>query len=322
MVQRQTKVLTPVRGRRYRVTRLDACGNPVYGENGQVVTKGVVSAAFTANTSEADEIRVTNSAGETCVLEPSTTSLEGFTGEIQLCGMDPDMFEIMTGMPVEYDHLGVAVGVRVDVGVDLTAFAFALEIWTGLASDDACGEIGEVEYGYILLPFMKGGRLSDFTVENGAINFTVADATSRRGGSWGKGPYCVVPNLPEGGGDATPGPLLTALTSTQVMLLRRTNVAPPAATVGGHPLLDLGWTELATVTATPDDLDVDVDVSPSLLAGEGVYYDFGDDTWDYVEGPGDGAVTHTYDEPGEYTITAQAGGCEPVTTTVTVTEGS
>lgn len=322
MVQRVTKTLTPVRGRRYRITRLDACGNPVYGENGQVVTKGVVSAAFTSNTSETDEIRTTNSGGETCVLEPSTVSLEGFTGEIQFCGLDPDMFEIMTGMPVEYDFLGRAVGIRVDVGVDMTAFSFGLEIWTGLASDDACGEIGETEYGYILLPFMKGGRLSDFTVENAAINFTIADATSRRGGSWGVGPYCVVPNLPEVGTDPIPGPLLTPLTSTQVMLLRRTNVAPPAPFEGGRPLLDLAWTELSSLIATPDDLEVTVTVSPSLLAGEGVYYDFGDDTWDYIEGPGDGEVVHVYAEPGTYTITAQAGSCDAVTDDVVVTEGS
>jgi hypothetical protein len=322
MVQRVTKPLTLVRGRRYRVTRLDACGNPVYGENGQVVTKGVISAAFTANTSETDEIRVVNSNGDTCVLEDSVTSLEGYTGEIQFCNMDPDIFEIMTGMPVEYDYAGVAVGIRVDLGVDMDSFSFGLEIWLGLSSDDACGEIGEVEYGYVLLPYMKGGRLSDFTVENGAINFTVADAKSKRGGGWGVGPYCVIPTLPEGETDPVPGPLTTALTSTQVMLLRRTNVAPPAAADGGRPLLDLGWTEITTVTATPDDLEVDVTITPSILEGEGVYYDFGDDTWDYVEGPGDGAVTHTYAAAGTYTVTAISGGCEAVTDDVTVTEGS
>jgi hypothetical protein len=317
MVMRVTKTLTPVRGRRYRVTRLDACGNPVYGENGQVVTKGVISAAFTSVTTETEEIRVQNSGGETCVLEPAVVSLEGFTGEIQFCGMDPDMFEIMTGMPVVYDIDGAAVGIAVDVGVDLTAFSFALEIWTGLASDDACGEVGETEYGYVLTPFMKGGRLSDFTVENGAINFTIADATSRRGGSWGKGPHCVVVNT----GDV-PGPLLVDLTSTQVMVLMRTKVAPPADAVGGRPLQDLDWTELVSVTATPDNLDIDVVVSPAILSGEGVYYDFGDDTWDYVDGPGTGDVTHTYAEAGTYTVTAIVGGCAVVSDEVTVTEGS
>jgi hypothetical protein len=314
---RVTKTLTPVRGRRYRVTRLDSCGNPVFGDNGQVVTSGVISAAFTATTSETDEIRVTNSGGETCVFEPSVTSLEGFSSEIQFCGMDPDMFEMMTGMPVIYDVDGAAVGVAVDVGVSLEDFAFGLEIWTGVASDDACGEVGEVQYGYILTPYMKGGHLADFTIENGAINFTIADATSRKGGSWGVGPYCVVENPAD-----TAGPLITALTNTQVMVIMLTNVAPPAAAVGGRPLLDLGWTELVSVTGTPDDLDVDVVVSPSIVDGEGVYYDFGDGTWDYIEGPGTGATTHTYEAAGTYTITAIVGGCATVEDEVVVTAGS
>lgn len=306
-----------IRGQRYRITRLDSCGNPVFGDDGQVVTKGVVTAAFTSVTTATDEIRVTNSNGETCILEPAQTSLEGYTAEIAFCNLDPDMFEIMTGMPVIYDIDGTAVGIAVDIGVDLSSFAFALEIWTGLATDDACGELGETEYGYILVPYFKGGRLSDFTVENNAISFTVADATSRKGGSWGKGPYCVVENV-----GSTVGPLLVALTSTQVMVLMRTNVAPPAAADGGRPLLDLDWTELATVTPTVDHLEVDFVVSPSILSGESVYYDFGDDTWEWIAGPGTAAVTHTYDAAGTYTVSAISGGCVPVTHSVVAVEGS
>jgi hypothetical protein len=316
---RVTKTLTPVRGRRYRVTRLDACGNPVYGDNGQAITSGVITATFSAQTTETDEINIRNSSGEICLFEASVVSLEGFTAEIQFCGMDPDVFNMLTGMPVDYDINGRAVGVIVDTGVSLEDFSFGLEIWTGLKSDEACGEVGSVEYGYILVPFMKGGRLADFTVENNAINFTVADSNSRKGGSWGKGPHCVVENA-----GSTAGPLLTALTSTQVMVITRTNVAPPAAAEGGRPLLDLGWTELTTLTpvVTPGDLEVDFTISGSLAADEGVYYDFGDDTWDYIEGPGTGAVTHEYAVPGTYTVTALAGGCAPVSEEITVTEGS
>lgn len=317
MVTRVTKTLTPVRGRRYRLTREDSCGNPVYGLDGQAVTKGVITATFTATSTTTDEIRIINSGGEDCIFEPSITSLQGYSAEIQFCGMDPDVFEIMTGMPVIYDIDGAAVGIAIDVDVSLEDFAFGLEIWTGVASDDACGEVGETNYGYILLPYMKGGSLGDFTVENNAINFTITGATSRKGGSWGKGPYCVVENS----GSAA-GPLLVALTSTQVMAILLTNVAPPAAFTGGQPLLDLAWTELVSVTGTPDDLDVDVVVSPAILADEGVFYDFGDGTWDFVAGPGTAAATHTYEAAGTYTITAISGGCDVVSDEVTVTEGS
>lgn len=315
-MSRVTKTLSPVRGRRYRVTRLDSCGNPVYGDNGQVVTSGVVSAAFSATTTATDEIRVTNSNGETCVFEPAITSLEGFSAEIQFCGMDPDMFEMLTGMPVIYDIDGVAVGVAVDVGISLEDFAFGLEIWTGLAGDDACGQVGDIEYGYVLTPYMKGGHLNDFTVENGAINFTVSDASSRQGGGWGAGPYCVV----VGEGDA-PSELLAPLTSTQVLALMLTKVAPPAAATGGRPLLNTAWAVQTGVSAAHTGLEADFTLTPGLSADQGAYYDFGDDTWDYVT-TDDGDTSHTYAAAGTYTVTVQSGGCAPVTTTVTVTETS
>lgn len=313
---RVTKTLSPVRGRRYRVTRLDSCGNPVFGDDGQVVTSGVVSAAFTATTTSTDEIRVTNSNGDTCVFEPAVTSLEGFSAEIQFCGMDPDMFEMLTGMPVIYDFDGAAVGVAVDVGISLEDFAFGLEIWTGLAGDDACGQVGDVEYGYILTPYMKGGHLNDFTVENGAINFTVSDASSRQGGGWGAGPYGVV----VGAGDL-PSELLVPLTSTQVLVLMLTKVAPPAASIGGRPLLDSSWDVQTGVTATHTGLEADFTITPGVGDGQGAYYDFGDDTWDYVT-TDNGDTTHTYAAAGTYHVSVLVGGFAPVTVSVTVTETS
>lgn len=312
---RVTKTMTPVRGRRYRITRLDSCGNPVFGDDGQAVTKGVVTAAFTATTNSADDIQVVNSGGENCVFEPGVTSLEGFSAEIEFCGMDPDVFEIMTGMPVIYDIDGAAVGVAVDVGVDLESFAFSLEIWTGLKAEDACGQVGDIDYGYILVPYMKGGHLSDFTVENGAIDFTISDATSRTGGAWGKGPYNVVVNE----GDVA-GPLLVSLTSTQVLVLMLTKVEPPAAAVGGRPLLDPSDTTLTALAATIVDLEADFTVTPSISSGEGVWYEFGDDTWDFVTTV-PGSTTHTYAAAGTYIATASANGIV-VSHTVVVTEGS
>ena len=57
-----TKCLSLVKGRRIRLTRLDGCGRPVYGDCSTAVSKGFISVAFTANTTESDEINVTNAA--------------------------------------------------------------------------------------------------------------------------------------------------------------------------------------------------------------------------------------------------------------------
>ena len=78
MATHATKCLSLVKGRRIRVTKLDSCGRPIYGDDSQVVSKGFISVAFTANTSESDEINVTNAAGEVCVFEAAVTSLTGY----------------------------------------------------------------------------------------------------------------------------------------------------------------------------------------------------------------------------------------------------
>jgi len=60
----QSRCFSPVRGRAMRVTRLDGCGRPVYGDGSVGVSDGFVSVAFTANTDEGEEINVTNAAGK------------------------------------------------------------------------------------------------------------------------------------------------------------------------------------------------------------------------------------------------------------------
>lgn len=187
----QTKCLSLVKGRRIRVTKLDGCGRPVFGECSQAVSKGFISVAFTANTLDTDEINVTNAAGERCVYEPAETSLTGYTLEIQFCEVDPELFSLVTGQPVTFDAGGTNVnGFDIDTQTSLTAGGFALELWAGAANTDACATEGaQGAFGYLLIPFLKGGIVGDFTVENGAVTFTLTGASTRDGNSWGFGPY-------------------------------------------------------------------------------------------------------------------------------------
>ena len=67
---RTGKCITLVRGRVARVTRLDACARPVYGEYNSATTDGVITVNATANSTDTEEINVTNFAGRRCVYEP------------------------------------------------------------------------------------------------------------------------------------------------------------------------------------------------------------------------------------------------------------
>ena len=310
-----TKCISLVKGRRIRVTKLDSCGRPVFGECSQAVSKGFISVAFTANTIDTDEINVTNAAGERCVFEPAETSLSGYTLEIAFCEVDPDLFALVTGQPVVSNVDEETIGFDIDTATNLSAQGFALELWAGAANSDACATEGaQGSYGYLLIPFLKGGIVGDFTVENGAVTFTISGATTRDGNAWGVGPY---PDIMLDGALPTPaaGPMQTAVSPTTALRTMIVDLNPPEVACGCRPLLDPDGGELigisavvagmlATFTPDPDDL-----ITP-------FWYDFGDGTWDYIASGSMGATTHTYASAGTYTARASTNGTWVETTVV------
>lgn len=217
-----------LRGRRLRVTRLDGCGNPVLGPESAVVTKGFISVALTANTEEGEEISVTNADGDTCVLDTPCPKLRNYSVEITFCDVNPILFTLMSGQPVVMNGTDT-VGFRMNSDVRACDSGFAVELWTGVATD-TCGTDG-VSYGYLLLPFLQGGLLADFTVENAAINFTLTGAVTKKGSGWGVGPYDVVLD-----DDDLPSPLLVAIDEKDHLHVQVTSVAPPESACGATAL--------------------------------------------------------------------------------------
>lgn len=220
-----------IRGRALRVTRLDGCGSPVPGSQSVVVTKGFISVGLTANTEDGEEIRVTNANGDLCISDTPAPKFTGYEIEVNLCGVDPNLIALFTGQSLVYNDETVpeAVGFRINSGVDLDGSGFALELWTGV-SGQACAS-GEQSYGYLLIPFVKGGVLGDFTVENGAVNFVIQGAQSKDGSSWGVGPYDVVRDNAD-----LPSPLLEAIDPKDHLHVELTTVAPPTDACGAIPL--------------------------------------------------------------------------------------
>jgi hypothetical protein len=235
-----TKCFPLIRGRTLRATKLDGCGNTVPGSQSQVVTDGYISVALTANTEEGEEIQITNAAGKICISDIPAPTLIGYGIEVTLCGVDPSLINLLTGQAVVYndDTTPEVVGFRVNSGVDLDQSGFALEVWTGVPST-ACEPGEDQSYGYLLIPFVKGGVLGDFTIENGAVNFQITGANSKDGSLWGVGPYDVVLD-----GTDTPSPLLTAIDTKDHLHLELTQVAPPASVCGAQAL----GTEATTAT--------------------------------------------------------------------------
>lgn len=219
-----------IRGRRMRVTRLNGCGVPVdtAGNTSTAVTEGFISVGFTAQTTEAEEILITNASGGTCARDPGSPSFNGYQLEITFCGVQPCIFEILTGQEPVEDAAGETVGFKMNTKVDVSASAFALEIWAGVPGVACDPGGGTGSFGYILVPFVSPGVVGDFTIENGAVNFVVNGASTKDGNAWGVGRYDVVPDLAGTGADRLPAPL----DPDDHLYVVWTSVEPPAATDG------------------------------------------------------------------------------------------
>lgn len=304
-----SKKASYLRGRSFRVTKVDTLGRPVYGASSQAVSKGYVNLQFTAVSETSEAITVTNAAGEACISESARPQFTGFTVQAQFCEVDPAVFTMFTGQePILDPVTGDAIGFRVETGVDVSAAPFALETWLGTKTAAVPNVNSQGFFGYLLAPFLYGGIIGDFSIENGAINFTVTQMATQDGSGWGSGPYKVQ----LGAGDL-PVLLATPVSAREHLRPLLVEVAPPEPFIGARPVLDPTDPAVTSVTDTPTGLSVAF--VPTPAGTDPMWYDFGDGTWDYAE---TGSYTHVYAAAGTYDWIAYRG-TSVVTGQVTVT---
>jgi len=202
----------------------------VAGPCSTVVTDGFVSIEFSPEIAEGEDIEVRKADGTLCVSDQGCPELKWIELEAEFCLVDPDLFSMFTGYETVMDWEGNAVGTRVSSEVECDA-GVALELWTDIPGQ-VCGTTAAKPWGYFLLPWIKNGIISDFTIENDATTFTLTGRT-QAGSLWGVGPYDVDAT------DATnkPGKLLTPIGPTDHMDMHLSTVAPPPAVCGCQELV-------------------------------------------------------------------------------------
>lgn len=210
-----------VRGRVMRVTRLDGCGRVKPTGCSAIVSEGFVSIAYTANIDEGEEIAVTNAAGKTCVRDAPIPRIKDYSLVVTFCEVDPELYAMMTGQSTVFNSEGDAVGFRVNTDVDPSDSGFAIEVWSNVPGVQCGSESDAGTFGYTLNPFVQGGVIGDFTIENAGVSFVISNATTKSGGSWGAGPYDVVDD------SGSPSPLLEPIGSADHLHVQLTTVAPP-----------------------------------------------------------------------------------------------
>lgn len=225
-----TECYAQVRGSVIRVTRLDSCGNPDPGASAVVVSKRISTVTIDEVTEDGTDIRERNFGDELLIKDDAFTQIVGYTADIALCGVDPDLVGLLTGQPVVSDAAGNIVGFDATTTVDLDSFGFSLEVWSRLAGV-ACDPSGFRPWGYTVFPFLKGGRIGGFSFENGAVQFTISGAQTRDGNGWGVGPFDVDRNVSN-----LPAPLHTALGANTHYRNIKVRLDPPAASCGATAL--------------------------------------------------------------------------------------
>ncbi|MEV6399978.1 hypothetical protein AB0M39_35190 [Streptomyces sp. NPDC051907] len=288
-----------LRGTAMRVTRLDSCGRPIYGDGNQVVSDGFVTVSLSAEVQEGESITVTKANGKICVNEASDDQLNWYASEIEFCSVDPDLIQIMNpGWDKVLDAEGNVIGFNAN-GTLSGDTGFSLEVWmdTYGASDACSGETAQGSWGYILLPWMRGGAPGDIEIGNDAISFSFAGRT-KVGSRWRRGPYPV--QVQENG---APGPLLQPIGDNTHYRLFVTTIRPPEPECGAQPV-DRPTPEVAEliVSGVPGESPRNTVRLRADNHGFGpVLIDWGDESDETTAA--DGAyVTHTYEDDGEYTI--------------------
>ena len=289
---------TPVKGKMLRATKLDHCGVPVLGAGDwpvHVVTKGFVTVEYAPEFDDGEEIEQRDANGDSCVYEPARRRVKFYNVTVTACKVDPELYAMFTGMPILLDEDGVATGMRVTSRVNLGS-AVALELWSGTSMKKcASGASPRPRFGYFLLPQIIDGHVTDFTIENGASNFTLT-GKAVEGEGWGVGPFDVYLRA------SGVAPLMDPMTDADLLHLDWTTLPPPTPTCGISPRPPQG-------TITRDDSDESgqtAEYTATFVPVDPQRHSYTVDWGDGAVSPGpamSATVTHQYRTRGTYLIT-------------------
>lgn len=248
-----------LRGKMIRVTRLDGCGKPVLGPDSVVTSTGFVTLGLTANTFAGTPITQENANGDQCINDTPTPKFVNWTVALTLCGVDPNIINLMTANPLVYNDATTPEAYGIDITSDapVDTSGFAIEVWSGTPTD-VCSDDGEVTYGYAIIPFVKGGVIGDQTWENGAINASITGAQSKDGSQWGIGPFDV-----EKDASGADSPLLQPIGTKTHERIIPTTLAPPVESAG---FTALGVPATSAAQGTPAVLTPTNSYAPKDLA--------------------------------------------------------
>lgn len=252
-----------LKARKMRLTKVDRCGNPIYGIKSTVVTSGMAKVEFSPEIENGTEYQSKNGWGDYEINEKDPPFWKWLNMTITMTHVDPAVMEIVAaGTPavVGDDVIGVAFDGEINLG------AFALEMWTKKAQG-AC-EPGEQAWGYTLVPLIVNGTASGAVTHEDATFSIEMSAEGIRAPEWGAGPYAQNPYRTE-----FPPKHMYGMVLTTVQPPEDTDGAIPLVTAGNAAAVVPGDVFAAETTVTAQDT-----TNAAKLAGLG-YQPASTDAW-------------------------------------------
>lgn len=92
-----TRVLKSIKGRRMRITRLSAIGDPLNGVCGSLVTDGFIRVGIGQELEAGEEYQQKNAYGELCINDKDGDVIKYVPTTMQFCMVHPDVLDIVVG---------------------------------------------------------------------------------------------------------------------------------------------------------------------------------------------------------------------------------
>jgi hypothetical protein len=216
-----TQILKSIKGKTVRLTRLDSCGDVVYGSCSSLVSDCFVSVTLSGEYEAGTEFVQKSAWGDLCINDKDPDILKRVNVAIEFAELNPDALDFITASnPVTSgsDTIGASWG------TDPNETAFALEIWTKRTGVD-CNP-SSPEWGYFAVPFVKNGKVDgDIAIENGALTVSLMGEAFGAPASWASTPY-------------TSNPFVASFPAGDIFGMVVTTIQPPSDTAGCVALSD------------------------------------------------------------------------------------
>lgn len=160
---------TPIKAQTLRVTLLDICGVPIFGEeSAQITSDSFTMVENSPNYEEGQRFLLRKANGAPCVNERDAGFLNWIQQTVTLCTLDPDLIAVVTGDDLVTDgddNIGVIFG------EGLLDSRFSLELWQPVVGEEACTPGGQQRYVYWAFPHMKDAQIQDHSFQNDTFTF-------------------------------------------------------------------------------------------------------------------------------------------------------